>query len=194
MSKATLALAGDTPAGWAEYILERFDEFLIDHANCERKASALAMSMVVKYADREKLIPPLIELAQEELEHFRQVYEVMAARNLRLAADEKDPYVNALLALCKSGRQDRFLDRMLISSIIETRGAERFRLLQAAMTDPNLKNFYRGLWACEAKHGNIFVTLALEYVPAEELYPRLAELLEQEGQLIQTLPWRASLH
>ena len=46
-----------TDPAWADFVLERFDAFLPDHANCERKASALAMSLVVKYPDRHESIP-----------------------------------------------------------------------------------------------------------------------------------------
>lgn len=194
MSKVTLELAWPTPPEWAAYILENFDEFLIDHANCERKASALAMSFVIKYADRVEMIPALIELAREELEHFEQVYTLMAARGLRLAPDIKDPYVNALMASCRSRGPERFLDRMLISSIVETRGAERFRLIHEALEDPQLKPFYRDLWACEAKHGNLFVSLALNYFPEGELYARLEELVRAEAEITRNLEWRPSLH
>ena len=118
MSKVPIELASRTDPEWARYILGNFDEFLIDHANCERKASALAMSFVVKYADRPRIHRSLIDLAREELEHFQQVYELMTARGLRLAPDSKDPYVNALLDLCRSHREARFLDRLLVSSIV----------------------------------------------------------------------------
>ncbi len=194
MSKATLELQWRTPPEWAQHVLAQFDPFLVDHANCERKASALAMSFVVKYADRVAMIPALIELALEELVHFQQVYELMEARGLRLAHDTKDPYLNALNGLCRSASTDRFLDRMLVSSIVETRGAERFRLIHEAVEDAQLSRFYRELWACEAKHGNLFVELALDYFPREELYGRLAELVAAEAEIAQALPWRASLH
>ena len=118
----------------------------------------------------------------------------MAARGLRLAPDSKDPYVNALTRLCRSRSRERFLDRMLVSSIVETRGAERFRLIHEAMEDPQLKEFYRTLWACEAKHGNLFVSLALNYFPEQELYTRLEELVRGESEIAQHLAWRPSLH
>ena len=194
MSKLSPQLASKTDPAWAGYILEHFDAFLIDHANCERKASALAMSFVVKYADRPRIIPPLIGLAQEELEHFKQVYELMIGRGLRLAPDEKDPYVNSLLALCHTDRERRFLDRLLVSSLVETRGAERFRLIHEALEDPELKRFYQTLWACEAKHGNQFAEMALEYFPPEQVSERLGELVAREAEIVASLPWRPSLH
>ena len=194
MSKLSLHLASETDPAWAGYILEHFDAFLIDHANCERKASALAMSFVVKYSDRTRIIPSLIGLAQEELKHFQQVYELMMRRGLRLAPDEKDPYVNALLSFCRTDRERRFLDRLLISSLVETRGAERFRLIHQALDDPGLKSFYRTLWACEAKHGNQFAEMALEYFPQDQVSQRLGELVAREAEIVASLHWRPSLH
>ena len=107
MSKASLDLAWHTAPAWADHIVAHFDGFLVDHANCERKASALAMSFVVKYADRTPIIQPLIDLAREELAHFDQVYRLMAARGLTIVDDTPDPYVNALLGLCRHGKAQR---------------------------------------------------------------------------------------
>ena len=194
MAKKSIDLLARTDPEWIHVILDNFDEFLQDHANCERKASALAMSLVVKYPDRERIIPDLIRLAQEELEHFRQVYALMQNRRLSLTKDRPDPYVNLLVEQMRHGRSDRFVDRMLISSVIECRGAERFKLISQALEDPELKLFYRDLWAAEAKHGHQFVDLVLHYEGAEIIYPRLHELVECEAEIIRQLEWRPSLH
>jgi tRNA-(ms[2]io[6]A)-hydroxylase len=194
VARKSIDLKAVTPPEWVDIIVENFDEFLRDHANCERKASALAMSLVVKYADRELIVPDLISLAQEELEHFRQCYVLMRQRGLTLVKDIQDPYVNQLLGELRDGREDRFLDRMLISSIIECRGAERFKLISDALTEPELKSFYHDLWAAEAKHGHQFVQLVLRYVPADLVYDRLHDLMSREAEIIQRLEWRPSLH
>lgn len=194
MAKKSVDLLIQTDPAWVAVILDHFDEFLRDHANCERKASALALSLVVKYPDRTRIIPPLIALAQEELEHFRQVYALLAARGLHLVQDTQDPYVNQLLSLLRHGREERLLDRLLVASLIECRGAERFRLLSQALADPDLKCFYRDLWAGEAKHGHQFAELALHYFAPDAVYPRFHELAEREAEIIQRLAWRPSLH
>ncbi len=194
MAKKSIDLLIATDPNWVNVILENFDEFLADHANCERKASALAMSMVVKYPDRSKIIPALIELAQEELQHFKEVYELMQQRGIRLIKDTQDPYVNQLLTALRHGRDQRFLDQMLIASVIECRGAERFRMIAQALTDESLRCFYRDLWACEAKHGHIFVDMVLNYIEPDMVYLRLDELMAIEAEIIQTLDWRPSLH
>ena len=75
-----------------------FDEFLKDHADCERKASATALSLVAKYPDRVEILPELIDIAIEELEHFKLVYALMEDRGIALAHQiPEDPYIKALI-------------------------------------------------------------------------------------------------
>ncbi len=194
MARKSVDLLVATSPDWAEAAIGNFDAFLCDHANCERKASALAMSMIVKYRDRRHIIPSLIALAQEELEHFQQVYELMAERNLTLTHDEPDPYVNQLLAVARHGREERFIDRMLICSLVECRGAERFKLVAEALPDPELRAFYEALHKSETKHGHLFVHLLLREVDEQLVYPRLQELAEAEADIIRALPQRPALH
>ena len=172
-----------------------FDAFLQDHADCERKASAMAMSFVAKCPDKTEIIPELIETALEELEHFQQVYNIMDQRGVQLKKEmPQDLYMKKLIGLCRSGTMDRLLDRMLLASIVECRGAERFKLIADALEDPELKKFYKMLWTSEAKHGNIFVKMALIYWDKDEIYQRLEELTIKEGEILESLPWRPALH
>ncbi len=194
MAKKSIDLIVATDPEWVSVILDNFDAFLQDHANCERKASALAMSMVMKYPDRTNIVDRLIALAREELEHFEQVYRLMRSRGLTLQKDSPDPYVNELLQHCRHGRDDRFLDRLLISSLVECRGAERFKLIYEALEDPQLKHFYRELAGSEAKHGHQFADMALAYFEEPAVYGRLAQLAEVESAIIAKLEQRPSLH
>ena len=194
--KYSLELATATHPDWVRTVVCHFPAFLQDHADCERKASAMAMSFVAKYPDRQEIIPELIETAIEELGHFQQVYAHMAKRGIRLAKEmREDPYIKALLNLCHTDPLNRLLDRLLLASIIECRGAERFRLVSAALAhDAELKEFYHQLWVSEAKHGNIFVKMALNYFEQDRVSSRLRELNEEEGRIIQSLELRAALH
>ena len=180
---------------WVEAVINNFDEFLKDHADCERKASAMAMSLVAKYPNRLEIIPELIETAVEELEHFQQVYTLMEKRGIQLAHQIKeDPYVKELVKKCHSGREERFLDRLLIASVVETRGAERFKLVAEALDDEELKEFYKMLWISEAKHGHIFVKMALNYFDKDRVYDRLEWWIEQEAMALNNLPIHPALH
>src|SRR5689334_22096324 len=121
-----------------------FNSFLQDHADCERKASSMALSFVAKCPDKVKIIPALIETALEELEHFQQVYRIMEKRGVQLRAEMKqDLYFKQLLDCSRSNPTERLLDRFLMASIIECRGTERFRLVAEAVEDAELKKFYK---------------------------------------------------
>ena len=193
--KLSLDLSVSSSQEWVDVVMNDFDAFLQDHANCERKASAMAMSFVAKYPDRKEILPELIDTGIEELEHFKMVYEVMKKRNVPLPHEiGQDNYVKQLLNLCRSGREERFMDRLLIASIVECRGAEWFRLVYENLEDAELKKFYHMLWASEAKHGNIFVKMALTYFDENDVYKRLDELNQAEGDIIESLPLKPALH
>ncbi len=183
-----------TPKEWVEGVLDRFDAFLVDHAACERKASATGISFVVRYPDRAKLVEPMIAFAREELEHFHQVVQILSARGLQLGADEQDPYINGLLAEVRTGRDPRLLDRLLTAGIVEARGCERFGMIARAQPDAELKRFYARLAQAEARHHVLFAQLAAHYFPETEIAVRLDELLDTEAHLIASLPLRAALH
>jgi tRNA-(ms[2]io[6]A)-hydroxylase len=194
LTRRSINLQTATSPDWVHVVLGNFDAFLLDHANCERKASALAMSLVVKYPDRTAVVPGLIDLAQEELQHFREVYDVLSRRGLTLQKDAPDPYINRLLKVARHGRDERFIDRMLISSAVECRGAERFGILAAALTDQTMSHFYERLYKSETKHGHQFTRLLLSEYPEDVVYPRLKELMAIEAQIIQELELRPALH
>ncbi len=193
--KISLPLTCPSPSGWIDVVMNDFNAFLIDHADCERKASAMMMGLIAKYPNRTKIIPQLIETAIEELEHFRDVYQLLEQRGLRMPDKmDKDPYVAELLKGCRHTPDARFMDRVLLGSVVENRGAERFKLVYHALEPGELKNFYHRLWASEAKHGELFVHLVLNYFPENEVYTRLDELNQLEGELINNLELRPALH
>ncbi|MBC7862062.1 MAG: tRNA-(ms[2]io[6]A)-hydroxylase [Bacteroidia bacterium] len=180
---------------WVKTVMKDFNTFLQDHANCERKASAFALSLVAKYPDRVEILKELIDTALEEMEHFRDVYEIMVARNVKLTHEIKeDLYIKNLLALLRHGRDERFLDRLLLGSVIESRGAERFKLIYEALPEGDLKKFYQRLWASEAKHGDVFIRMALVYFSEELVFKRLEELNTKEGEIIESLSLTPALH
>jgi tRNA 2-(methylsulfanyl)-N6-isopentenyladenosine37 hydroxylase len=183
-----------TPADWATFAIQDFDHFLIDHASCERKASAVGLSFVVRYPDRTSLIDPMIRFAREELEHFHQVYRLIEARGLNLEPDEEDPYVNLFMKEVRFGREERFLDRLLVSSLIESRGAERLGLVADVLSDEKLKHFYSRIARAEQHHETLFYDLALKFFDAATVELRWNQLREAEAKAIQAVPYRHALH
>jgi tRNA 2-(methylsulfanyl)-N6-isopentenyladenosine37 hydroxylase len=193
--KLSIDLSYHTPKEWGDYVWKDFNSFLQDHADCERKASAMAMSFVAKCPDKILIIPELIETALEELEHFKLVYQLMEKRGVQLVSSmPKDFYIESLIGLCRSSPMERLLDRMMLASIIECRGAERFKLVADSALDEEIKRFYKMLWTSEAKHGNIFVKLAFNYWSERVVMDRLVYLNNKEGEICEKLPWRYALH
>ena len=183
-----------TSPAWLEAVLGDFDAFLTDHANCERKASGSAMNLASHYPDRRELVSAMIDLAREELQHFHEVYQRMAARGLILGPDRRDPYVQRLSKEYRKTSDAYFLDRLLVASILEARGCERFGLIAAAMSSGPLKDFYRDITRSEARHQGLYVRLANLYFDPPAVEARLDELLEAEGRIVVELPPRPALH
>jgi tRNA 2-(methylsulfanyl)-N6-isopentenyladenosine37 hydroxylase len=185
-----------TPSTWLDAVFRDFDAFLLDHAACERKASATGMSFVVRYPDKKPLIAPLIEFAREELEHFQIVYGLIEERGLTLVDDYKDPYVNALRAECRGAGEALLLDRLLIAGIVEARGCERLFLLADALTkrDARLSSVYLELARAESRHHGLFFRLARELFAEQRVQERGAVLLDFEAALVARLPHRPAVH
>jgi tRNA 2-(methylsulfanyl)-N6-isopentenyladenosine37 hydroxylase len=193
-----LELRCETRAGWVEVVMAAFDDFLRDHAACERKANASALRLVAHYPDRLLLVREMIDLAIEELQHFRLVHEKLVERGLHLDRDTPDPYVNGLRVHIRTAREVQLLDTLLVSSLIEARSCERFRILAASLPEAapwgQYRKLYGGLVAAEARHHGLFVRLAREYHPEPVVRARLEELLDHEARLMDALPLRPAVH
>ena len=189
-----LILAIPTSNSWVENVLANFDDFLLDHAANERKAAMMAMSLVAHYPDRLELMETMINLALEELNHFRQVVRIVNQRSLTLTADEKDPYVNQLRNHYRKGSEYYLLDRLLSAAVIEARGAERFSLIGEALTDSQLNNFYTSLAKSEEKHHQLFLDQASNYFDIRTISDRLSDWLDIEKNIIKQLPIKPRLH
>lgn len=195
MKVQDLQLKASSSKEWIDCVLNNFDEFLKDHADCERKASSMAMSFVAKYPNRSEIVQELIHTAIEELEHFRLVYKIMQDRGLQLNHSiGEDLYVKQLLKNCHSDRNKRFRDRLIIASIVENRGFERFKMVSDHIDDPELSKFYHMIYTSEAKHGNVFVEMALNYFPENEVFERWEELAEIEADILVNLELKPALH
>jgi len=184
----------DTPDEWTQTVIENMDDFLIDHAAAEKKASGMAISMLSHYPDRTKLVAAMIDLSIEEMTHFREVVKIMTERGLQLGSDEKDPYINQFRKIMRKGSDVYFLDRLLTAGIIEARGCERFGLVGEALPAGKLQEFYRLITKSEAKHNTLFIDLAAEYFPQGTIDQRMDELLDIEAKIVTSLPIRAALH
>lgn len=189
-------LRSATSAAWADLALGNFEAFLQDHAACERKAAASAMSLIAKFPHRITMVDTLGKLAQEELEHFQQVFIMLRNRGWGLGTPPKDVYVNALRKLVRHSPDEHFMDMLLVSGLIEARSCERFELMASALEtrDTELATFYDQLARVEARHNILFVRLAHGYLPGGQVDARLDELLDLEAAIVNSLPVTGLVH
>jgi len=171
-----------------------FDTFLLDHACAEKKASGMAVSMISHYPDKPDLIKAMIELAVEELNHFKEVVKIIYERGLQLGPDAKDDYVNQFRHAIRRGSKEYFLDRLLVAAIVEARGAERFGLVAMALPEGKLKNFYQAITRSEERHFELFHTMARLYFGELDVAARQFELLNIEAEIVRALPFKPALH
>ena len=86
--------------------------------------------------------------------------------------------------------EERMLDKLLISALIEARSCERFKLLSEGLEDESMRTFYRGFMESEAGHYRLFISLAKKYFPEEKVKTRWNEFLEIEKNIIEGLEVR----
>ena len=186
-------LAPTNPA-WTAAVLGDFDRFLQDHASCEKKASGMALSLASHYPDKAALVTAMVDLAVEELSHYREVVRLLVKRGQSIAPDTRDRYARQLNALVRRGSGPYLLDRLLVASVIERRGHERFGLLVRALPEGGEKKFFSALTQAEARHWAVFLDLAREYFHRDAVDSRLQELVRAEAEIVAGLPLEPRVH
>ena len=113
-------------------------------------------------------------------------------RGLKLGKQRKDVYVNRLFEFEKKGghEDDRFLDKLLISALIEARSCERFKRLSEGLDDPYMREFYRKFMESEAGHYTLFIELAEFYLPKEKVRKRWKDWLAYEAKIMEEMDVR----
>ena len=184
-------LACATPAEWVAVAAqpEQLSVLLIDHANCEKKAAATAMSLMHRYVEQHTLLQKMSRLAREELRHFEQVTKIMKKRGIAYQPISASRYAAGLRDLARSKDPGRLVDTLIIGALIEARSCERFAAL-APYLDDELAAFYGSLLKSEARHFEDYLRLAEGLADAAEVEGRLALLREREAELV-TSPDRA---
>ncbi len=134
------------------------------------------------------------DLALEELQHFHRTVELADQRGLVFQRDQRDEYVALLRGEIRNGREDYFLDRLLVAGIVEARGCERFGMLAEALEPGELKNFYNDITRSEAQHHGLFYRLAKTYFEVDRVDVRQQQLLEREAEIVSALPLNAAVH
>jgi len=191
-----LGLKLPTDPRWVNIVEKNLSEILTDHAYCEQKAASTAISLIISFPEKEELVASMIDLAQEEMSHFKMVFELIKERGFTLGRERPDYYVRDLLTFFPKGgsREMHLVHRLLYAGLIEARSCERFRLLSEKLTDPKLRTFYKKLMISEAHHYTLFLKLAKTYTAEEVVQNKWKDLLVFEAQLMQNLGKKENIH
>ncbi|MCU1282350.1 MAG: tRNA-(ms[2]io[6]A)-hydroxylase [bacterium] len=173
--------------GWVRGACADLSTLLVDHAHCEKRAASTAVRYLFRYPDWPALVGAMSRLAREELVHFERVLKELEARGVAFRGLPSANYATALFALVRSNdARARKVDEMLCCALIEARSHERFERLQAAVDDARLARFYGELAEAEARHGELYIELAVEAADgdAAAVQARLAVLAAAEGEIV----------
>jgi tRNA-(ms[2]io[6]A)-hydroxylase len=181
-----LGLKLATDPFWVNIAEKTIDEILTDHAYCEQKAASTCISLIIQHPDRVELVEEVTPIVAEEWGHFRKVLKELKVRGYKFGKNRSDDYVIQLLKFQRKGgkEEDRLMDKLLISAMIEARSCERFRLLSLHINDEKLKEFYHEFMVSEAGHYRTFLDLAKLYCLEEKVKARWQEMLEFEADIM----------
>jgi tRNA-(ms[2]io[6]A)-hydroxylase len=174
-----------TPDSWVHEALQPHHEatLLIDHANCEKKAAATAVSLMHRYVEQAGLLDKMSRLAREELRHFEQVLKLMRSRDIVYAPLSASRYAQGLHRGVRKQEPGRLVDTLIVGALIEARSCERFARLAPSLA-PELKAFYESLLKSEARHFDDYLTLAKPLCDAHVFDQRLAYFRDLEADLV----------
>jgi tRNA-(ms[2]io[6]A)-hydroxylase len=191
-----LRLKLPTDPRWVNIVEKNIKEILIDHAWCEQKAATNAVSIIVRYPEYPDLVKAMLDLAQEELTHFKMVHDKIIERGWVLGPERKDEYVNLLYNFRRKGgsRSTALIDHLLFAAMIEARSCERFRVLSENINDEELAPFYHELMISEATHYTTFIGFAKQYANGEDVEKRWQEFLDYEGKIIEQFGKKETIH
>lgn len=198
MIDAELPLHYATPPCWATDVLHYPLELLNDHAHLEKKAAANALELLNRWPEPrppENWVAAMTAVARDEVEHLATVCRLLARRGGRLTKQHSNPYASRLHKLVRTGEgRHELVDRLLISSLIEARSCERFKLLSEASQDTELAKLYRALWSSEHGHYRTFLQLAAQIQDPAAVEKRWDQMLSAEAQIISTEPPGPRMH
>ncbi len=191
-----LGLKLPTDPRWVNIAEKNISDILTDHAFCEQKACSNAISIIVLFPELSGMVKELMQIAQEELDHFKQVHDKLTERGFVMGRERKDEYVNELYSFVRKGhvRDIMLVDRLLFSAMIEARSCERFKILSENIKDPDLAAFYHELMISEAGHYTTFLKLAKENAKGQDVDKRWQEFLDFEGKIIEKYGKKQTMH
>ena len=182
-----------TPETWIEAAVSALPTLMIDHANCEKKAAATALSLMHRYTDNTALLNKMSRLAREELRHFEQVLKLMTRRGIAYEPVSASRYAQSLRDGMRKKEPDKLIDTLIVGALIEARSCERFAAL-APHVDTELSDFYASLLKSESRHFADYISLAKTVGSSATVEERLKHFCARERTLIESVDTEVRFH
>jgi tRNA 2-(methylsulfanyl)-N6-isopentenyladenosine37 hydroxylase len=173
-------LLAPTPPEWFERATAQWQDLLLDHASCEKKAASTALALMFAYPEDLELADRMSRLAREELRHFELVQQQMRRLGVPFRRLSPGRYADGLRKALRRTAEARRVDLLLAGALIEARSHERFVGLVPRLGEP-LGPFYASLAAAESRHAGLYLRLA--EARGDEAADRLAQLAAVEAEL-----------
>ena len=174
-----------TSEAWIQCALGDVETLLIDHANCEFKAASTGMSLIGKYRDRPLVQALMTRLVREEMLHYEQVLAFMTRLGVDYRPLTASRYAKTLRESIRTGDDERLIDLLLVSAVVEARSCERFAALWPRLPY-TLGRYYKSLLRSEGRHYRDYLTLAESMAETVEIEKRLGLFLQIDKQLIES--------
>jgi tRNA-(ms[2]io[6]A)-hydroxylase len=174
-------LSASTDPRWFDLAVARWQDLLLDHANCEKKAASTALALMFSYPEDFELAERMSRLAREELRHFELVQQRLKSLHVPFRRLSPSRYAEGLRKAMRRSEPGRRVDLLLVGALIEARSHERFIGLIPRLGEP-LGPFYESLAASESRHASLYLKLADKRGDAHTR-ERLAELAAIEAEL-----------
>ena len=166
--------------------LKPYEDFTYREQGDWRALAGLSLkkSMLPKASSKyaQDLIDKMVLLIKEELHHFYQVLEVMAASGIRYQKITSSRYAKGLLRHVRTYEPAAMVDKLICGAFIEARSCERFAKL-APLLEQSIADFYVSLLRSEARHYQDYLMLARD-IAGDDLSERIAFFAAVEAELI----------
>ncbi len=80
------------PDEWLPKVLANLNGVLVDHCHLERKAATSALNLI-KYPELVDHVKELNQIAQEELEHFNLLFDLLKTRAVPFGLPQASPWI-----------------------------------------------------------------------------------------------------
>jgi len=181
--------------GWLELNFANLDEFLTEAADCERKASALAMQFTSKYPKYKELMIGLVGIAIGNLQNFQTLLEHFDKKGIEMLREiQKNLYTINLIYKCRHKHRERLLDKFIVAALLELRAAERYDQLISKLETKKMQVLLSRISARKKSHSEQYLQLAAKYFKPEEIKKRVKYFIQVEHNVMRSMDPKISLY